>query len=252
MNLFQYESTFSTMVRKLLVCVLLSALWVVSCLPVVTAGAASLSLYDTARRYFLHEEGYPLRDYWSCFRREWKRSTLAWLPLLAAGVLFCWDIWYFMQMLANGDAEGSLFLLVAIMLILLLLTAVYTFAYLSRFQDTPFRAIKNAFLLMLVHPLVNLKIAVLGAVLVLAVLTQPAFLLILPGLFCWLLCRSTEKIFARLIRRGQGSTQDTEAADGEGILSEAAAAEEAELRAAEAAVQRLYAQREVKNRPEGS
>ena len=85
--LFDIENPVMRYIIKIFDCMCLSILWMVCCLPVVTAGAATAALYATVYRYLRKEEGHLLGTYFGAFRENWKRSTPVWLVLLAAGAL---------------------------------------------------------------------------------------------------------------------------------------------------------------------
>lgn len=198
MHLFDYDSGFSLLLRRAASCLLLGCLWLVCCIPVVTIGAGSAALYYAVEKAVIREEGHVFSGFWHGFRESFKTATCVWLVLLALGLFLGWDFRFFFQMLRGGSTEGMLCVVVGIMLAALALTAVYALSYAARFRDKVGRVLKNALLLMLVHPLVNLKLAVIGLVLALTALTYPPLVLVLPGFLCWLICLSMEKIFRRV------------------------------------------------------
>lgn len=198
MHLFDYDSRFSLLIRRAAGCLLLGCLWLVCCIPVVTFGAGSSALYYALEKTVIREEGHLFSCFWRGFRESFKTSTCVWLVILVVGLFLCWDFYFFFQMLRGGNPEGMLCIVIGIMLALLALTAVYAFSYIARFQDRARRVLKNSLLLMLAHPLVNLKLAVIGVILALTVLIYPPLVVLLPGFLCWLICLSMEKIFRRI------------------------------------------------------
>lgn len=198
MGLFDYDSTLSVLLRRLAGCFALGATWLICCLPVVTAGAASAALYATVEKHIIREEENLLIFFFRNFRENFKNGTLLWLVFLGLGLFLCWDLYFFLQMFRNGSPEGILWIVIAAMLLLQALTMVYAFSYTARFEDRVGRILKNSVLLMLTHPLVNLKLLVIFAVIALVLLTEPLLLVALPGFFCWTICTSMEKIFQRI------------------------------------------------------
>lgn len=213
MHLFDYDSGFSLLIRRAAGCLLLGCLWLICCIPVVTIGAGSSALYYAVEKSVIREEGHLFSCFWHGFREGFRTATCVWLIVLALGLFLGWDFYFFFQMLREGSPEGMLCVVVGIMLILLALTAVYTFSYTARFQDKVGRVLKNSLLLMLAHPLVNLKLAVIGLILMLTVLIYPPLVLLLPGFLCWLICLSMEKIFRRVSEELAGM-EDPEPSDG--------------------------------------
>lgn len=203
MRLFDYDSGFSALFRRVTGCVLLGFLWLAGFLLVVPAGAASAAIYYTVEKHIIREEGNLFSCFWDSFRENFRTATLLWIIFLGVGLFLGWDFYFFFQLLRIGNAEGILCVVIGILFVLLLLLAVYAFSYTARFHDTTGRVLKNSLLLMLSHPLVNLKIALLGLLLLLTALAKPAVVLLLPGFFCWMICLSMEKIFTRIKLRDE-------------------------------------------------
>ena len=63
--------------------VMLSVLWVIGCLPVVTAGAATLSVFAVAHKMAAGQDYAVCRDFCKAFRRDFRQATVLWLPMLA-------------------------------------------------------------------------------------------------------------------------------------------------------------------------
>lgn len=198
MNFFSYDSTFSRIIRKIWSCLLINTLWTICCLPVITAGAATSAMFYAVRKNIIHDESHPWSCFWRGFKREFKQATLIWLIFLAVGLLFIFDIYYFLQMLKNGDSEGTLFLLIAVMLVLAVLLFTYVYAYSCTFSDKISRVLKNSFLIMMSHPLVNLRVLILAVLIIAGAIYEPIFIMFLPAVSCWINWISFEKIFRRI------------------------------------------------------
>lgn len=65
--------------------VVLNVLWLVCCLPVVTAGAATAGLFSVAHKMAAGEEYRAAAGFFKAFRRDWRQATAVWLVTLAAG-----------------------------------------------------------------------------------------------------------------------------------------------------------------------
>ena len=65
--------------------VMLSVLWVIGCLPVVTAGAATLSVFAVAHKMAAGQDYAVCRDFCKAFRRDFRQATVLWLPARPAG-----------------------------------------------------------------------------------------------------------------------------------------------------------------------
>jgi uncharacterized membrane protein YesL len=69
-----------------LVC--LNLLWIVSCIPIITAGAATTAMYSVLFSYLTQKEDAVLKPFLRAFRDNFRRVTPAWLlHILVAAVL---------------------------------------------------------------------------------------------------------------------------------------------------------------------
>ena len=60
-------------------------LWLVCCLPIVTAGASTLGLFTVVNKMAAKEDYTVHTDFFKSFKRDFKQSTALWLVLLLAG-----------------------------------------------------------------------------------------------------------------------------------------------------------------------
>lgn len=78
-RVFDPENRFWRWVDRVADVLMLSLLWTVCSLPVVTVGAASAALYDAAVRCVRGGERTPYSRFFRTLRREFKTATLSWL-----------------------------------------------------------------------------------------------------------------------------------------------------------------------------
>ena len=70
----------------------LSALWLLGCLPVITAGTSTAALYYAVVTSVRRSRGKAAGEFWRCFKANLGRGMLAWLPILAVAVLLVLDV----------------------------------------------------------------------------------------------------------------------------------------------------------------
>ena len=170
--------------------VLLSVLWVIGCLPVVTAGAAILSVFAVAHKMAAGQDYAVCRDFCKAFRRDFRQATVIWLPMLALALLLVLDGWYGGRIPApwGGLLRGAAVVAVS-----------WGLALLARFTyNKGSDALKNGLVLALRTPRAAL-LTLLLAVLPWAVLTGapalffyllPFWLFVLPGASAWCIARA--------------------------------------------------------------
>ncbi|GAA1862206.1 YesL family protein [Myceligenerans crystallogenes] len=131
--------------------VALNVLYLIACLPLVTAGAATAALYEVMLRYADEERGYLIRGFLVGLRRNLLRGTMVLLacgtPAAAAG--FAAAFW-----LATGSALGTAAGVVAVLFTVYFSGAlVHGLALAGRYDDAVGRVLRNALLLPVAEPL---------------------------------------------------------------------------------------------------
>lgn len=213
--MFSYNSKFYQTVTQIIDCVILSLLWIVFSLPVITIGASTTALYHTVDKVIRREEGHIWKEFWRVFRRDFKRATALWLLMALilcvlaanfyAAFVFTWtksSLQVFMQI-----AAVFLIALFAIWL-------QYWFAYLARFDDPVKRILKNTLAMMIAESKTDFRLLVLFVVAtatdVVISLYVPALAIFMPVAYITSLNRIMERLFARYIAQQEALAQPEE------------------------------------------
>lgn len=136
--LFQLLSRFSSLV-------VLNLLFLFTCIPVFTMGAALTALYDVVFRMDTPREGKTASAYFRAFRANFKQSTRVFLIIaliLAAG---CTNIVLLSGMTGPGTAVLSV--ICVVILVNCILISGYAFPLISQFHNTTGNILKNSLLL---------------------------------------------------------------------------------------------------------
>lgn len=123
---------------------LLNILFLVSCLPIFTVGAATAALYSVCFQMLKDEEHGILKSYFRSFGENFRQGTALWLILLLAAVPACFYFDFFFTMEGPLRYVSGVFILI---FLLALMTAAYAFPLLSRFENTALNTLKNALIL---------------------------------------------------------------------------------------------------------
>ena len=203
------ESKIGAVLTAIIEIVWAGLLWLLCSLPVLTLGAASTALYYAVVKCIRHERGNLTKSFFAAFRREFRQSTLLWMILLAAAVLFAADNWGFGMMGAK-----PVFGMIGRMLLLIPLALFpWLFAFVSRFSNTIGGTLKYCGYLALRHIGATLLMTAELVAFLVVVWLMPAILPLLPGLFCLLLSLHIEPVFKPL-------TADSTSTDGDDWFNE--------------------------------
>lgn len=194
-RLFELGNPVIQFIIKLFDCMVLSVLWLAFSLPVFTMGAASTALYATVYRYLRRGDGYLWKTFWTAFRENFKRSTLAWLPMLGMLLFLLYDVLALRALIQNGNPLGRLFGVILVLLLVAAVWAVYLAAYCARFQGGVKDMLRCSFFLMMAHPLRSLAVmlAVVGSIAL--ILVVPGLAAMLPAVAVWISSIQIEQVF---------------------------------------------------------
>lgn len=146
--MFSPDSKFMTVVSRFADLLLLNLVFLLTCLPVFTIGAAVTALYTMCFRLMREEYSGLLRSYFSAFKSNFRQATCIWLLLL---LIVCPALFYFYVLFSMDSLLryfGFLFILISL---LAAMTASYVFPWISQFENTTGQALKNALILSISH-----------------------------------------------------------------------------------------------------
>ena len=148
-SIFNPDNPFINFLTKVSNLILLNLIFLLSCIPVITIGAALSALYSVTLKTARQEDPYIWRTYWKAFRENFKQSTLIWLIFIPVIAVIIVD---FIFLRAQ---KGSIFTVLQIALwgvsLFLFSIFIYIFPIVSHFVCTTKQAFKNAFLMSIAH-----------------------------------------------------------------------------------------------------
>ncbi len=187
---------------KLADLMILSGLWLLCCLPVVTIGASTSALYYSInKRFGLKADSSPSSLFFHSFKDNLKQGIL----LTVIYIIFCGFIVFDIAASKNGIGGITLpegYEMFAYVLILpVAFTVFYIFPYISRYSNTLKNCLVNSFLLSATHIDHTIYLILMNAVTALACVFFPPAALVLPGLCTLLSSKLIEKDFAKASRQ---------------------------------------------------
>lgn len=176
---------------------LLSICWLVCCIPVVTAGSASIALYDTVAHCFRMNEGGMVRRFFSTFRKELVRGIG--LTVLWAVICFLLNAGYqILCQLADGSSGWTVFSLVYLITLFIPMGIIcWLVAIESRFTYTFGGLHKIAFTFTFAYLPSTIVIVALLILALNVLLNFPFFVMLLPAILAHLQSLLIERIFRK-------------------------------------------------------
>lgn len=142
------DSRFMQVLNRISDLVILNVLYLLTCLPVFTIGAARAAMYTLCFQMLHNREAGVVKPYFRAFRSNFRQGTLLWLLALLAGIP---ALYYFAGVYAMDGAAHYLFLPFSLILALIAFTGSYVFPWISQFHNSTGQALRNALLLSISH-----------------------------------------------------------------------------------------------------
>lgn len=142
------NSQFMQVISRITDLAILNVLYLLTCLPVFTIGAANSAMYTLCFRMVHNRDAGIFKSYFRAFLDNFKQSTLVWLLLLFIGLP---AFFYFDSVYAMEGSIRYLFVLFFTILVLTLFTGSYVFPLISQFQNGTGAMLKNALILSITH-----------------------------------------------------------------------------------------------------
>ncbi len=191
------EGSVMQFFAKILDMAIVSILFSVTCVPVITIGCALTSLYGAVARSIYQGEGGVVRAYFHCFRVNFKQGLGLGLLCGVVAALMLGNLYFVFTMDLGivGMVFGACFLAVMVLLVIFMS---YGFPILSRFEMKMGRLILSSFQMSLLHGSATFQLAVMETMLLagmlFAFITFPPLVVILPGLLVYAQTKVLEPI----------------------------------------------------------
>ena len=144
-GLFKYDGFLVQTCNKIVDCISLSLLWLLTSIPIVTIGASTTALYYAINTGIRFNQGKIWRAYWRSFRSNFKQATIIWLMLLVIYGLLGGSCYSAYILCTNGLLGKEMFYIPLILFLPLMAWANMLFPYLAKFQNTTKMILKNCF-----------------------------------------------------------------------------------------------------------
>jgi len=186
-GIFNMDGPFFRFGNALADIIILSLVWFVVSLPLVTVGASTTALFYVTTRRISNREGYLLKDFFSSFKANFKQATLLWILWVAVVALVITNLFWLRSEGFNPTLAGILFPLQIIILIELIMIVLYIFPLTARFDMKFFQTIKSAFFMANRHLLTTIScLCILIGIYLAAEMFFPPILVVAAGIYAYL------------------------------------------------------------------
>ena len=191
------DNWFFTGITKLVLLILVNAMFIIGCIPVVTAGASLGALYHTIHKNLMDNRGYTIPCFWEGFRSNLKQSTIAMVIFLAISAVLFADDAIIRTMAQSGKINEGFSVLFWILLGLVWLYAIWVFASIALFQNSLKNIMRNGLVLFFAELPTTVYTAVIIAFTAFTIWLIWPLIFLMPAVGIWLIGYRMQKVFRR-------------------------------------------------------
>jgi uncharacterized membrane protein YesL len=144
-KVFAYDSPVWKFMGRLIDFFVLTVLWVVTSIPVITMGTATTTVYYITLKMIKNQEEYIVPMYFKTFAKLFSETVKVWLLALVVGAVLGCDIYFCITL--NTPVASMVFAALGVVAIVYLITLLYLFPVMARLDNSLMGYIKAAFYL---------------------------------------------------------------------------------------------------------
>ena len=156
---FGYDGPIFSFLEKVASLLWLNILWIICCIPIITIGAATSSLYYVTLKMIKNEESYIAKSFFRAFKENFKQATIIWLVEIAGLFLLVID-----NQFVNPATSNVLHIVLCAIEFIILIMGIYAFPLIAKFDNTTLNSMKNALLIGMINAPFTLLIVIIFAV----------------------------------------------------------------------------------------
>ncbi len=160
-KIFDLDSPFVHVLNRFTDILVLNALFLLTCLPVFTIGAAWTALYSVALKMVRGEEAYIAKSYFKAMKQNFRQATVMGAGMGGMCLVLYFDFHIMQQ--SGGQMSGPVQKLLAGICLVFFMLALYVFPMLARYENTIWNTLNNAFITAVQHIPCTLAMAAISA-----------------------------------------------------------------------------------------
>lgn len=209
---FNYDNPVWRFIGKFWDVIILSILWMICSIPIVTIGASTTAMYYVTLKLVRDEDGYTFRSFFKSFKDNFRQSTIIWMIFLIVGILLGFDLFFFMNIFAGSEKVRTVMLAIFLAMSFVYLSMFnYVFPLQSRFHNSVKRTIFNSFFMAIRHIFKTIGMMVLDVGVVFLALTYiPQIILFGIALIAFINSYILADIFKKYIPEDENKRDDSE------------------------------------------
>ena len=151
--------------------VVVNVLWLLCCIPVITAGASTVAMHTVLLRHITGKDDAVFKPFFRAFKENFLQATVLWIPTLLIGAVMAAEIVYL-----SVGSQTWLKVIFGILLFIYGAAISYLYPLVARYQNTSRAALFNSFALAIRHLFTSVCVVTLNALPVVLLVAFPDIL----------------------------------------------------------------------------
>ena len=149
-NLLNLESPLMQMLTRIGDLILLNVLFLICCIPVITAGASIAALHKMTQEIVYETDSSTVKGFFRAFRANFKQATAVWLVVCVVAASLICDYLLIITFFSGSEAVKWMLILLAVLAVLVVCVVAYMFPLLVRYENKLRNHLTNAVILAII------------------------------------------------------------------------------------------------------
>lgn len=200
-KLFGIDGSFTNVMGKFADIILVSGLWLVCSLPLVTIAASTSAFYYALIKGVRKDRGTPTREFLDFFKKNWKQGIGISVVYVMFGVLAILNF-RAVSLMDRSTVLYSVYRVESLWVILMFgFLSIFLFPVFSRFEYGCLDTIKTSLLIAVKHTFSSSVMFIVLALVTFISVRYPVLVLLFPGIMQILFSFRIEKIFRKYMKK---------------------------------------------------
>lgn len=149
-NIFNLESPLMQMLTRAGDMILLNVLFLICCIPVITAGASIAAMHKMMQELIYETDSGTFKGFFRAFKANFKQATIVWLIVLLVIVSLGCDVLLIITFFSGSEAVRWMLGLLAVLAVLVCCVTAYMIPLIVRYENTLRQHLSNAAVLAII------------------------------------------------------------------------------------------------------
>ena len=149
-NIFNLDSPFMQMLTKAGDMILLNVMFLICCVPVITAGASIAAMHKMMQEVVYDTDSGTVKGFFRAFKANFKQATILWIIILLVILSLGCDALLIITYFSGSEAVKWMLILLGVLAALVCCVAAYMIPLLVRYENTLREHLTNAAVLAII------------------------------------------------------------------------------------------------------